>query len=306
LPNAAIARIFLRLHAPNGRESARERTNISTSRSPNSNMKSDLSQQQIKSYRENGFVVIEDFLDAAELKEWREAVDEAVGLRGDQIVPGGNIDHLKRPKTVYYDKVFKQRVNLWQTDERVKRLMLDERLGKLATDLAGVDGIRIWHDQALIKQPWGNPTSWHLDTPYWSFDSPDALSIWVALDDATLENGCLFFLPGTHKSARFQNVGIGENMGDLFNVYPEWRALKAVAAPMRAGSCSFHNGLTAHAAHANMTPGLRRAMTCAYMPDGCVYNGKQNILTKEQIARLRVGDPLSDNAQNPLIYCRNK
>jgi ectoine hydroxylase-related dioxygenase (phytanoyl-CoA dioxygenase family) len=142
--------------------------------------------------------------------------------------------------------------------------------------------------------------------PYWSFDSPKAISIWVALDDATLENGCLFFLPGTHKIKRFDNVGIGPNMGDLFELYPQWKQLTAVAAPMRAGSCSFHNGLTAHAAHANMTPGWRRAMTCAYMPDGSRFNGKQNVLTKEQVQKLKVGELLNDERQNPLIYRRRR
>ena len=265
-------------------------------------MKIELTPPQIQSYRDHGFIVLEDFLSSAELQEWRDAVDEAVGARGDVRLPGQNVPS----KSDYYDKVFKQRVNLWQTSERMKKIMLDERLGKLATELSGADGIRVWHDQALIKQPWANPTSWHLDVPYWSFDSRDALSIWVALDDATFENGCLFFLPGTHKTARFDNVGIGENMADIFNIYPEWRETKSIAAPMKAGSCSFHNGLVAHGAHANMTPGFRRAMTCAYMPDGCRFNGKQNILTKEQIARLKVGDLLNDDKQNPLLYSRKK
>jgi ectoine hydroxylase-related dioxygenase (phytanoyl-CoA dioxygenase family) len=71
---------------------------------------------------------------------------------------------------------------------------------------------------------------------------------------------------------------------------------------MKAGSCSFHSGLTAHGAGANMTPGFRRAMTCAYMPDGSTFNGRQNILTDEQISRLKIGDVLEDDAQNPLIY----
>ena len=71
---------------------------------------------------------------------------------------------------------------------------------------------------------------------------------------------------------------------------------------MKAGSCSFHNGLTIHGAHANMTSGYRRAMTCAYMPDGNIYNGIQNILSDEQVAKLQIGDPLNDDIQNPLIY----
>ncbi|MEO6636923.1 MAG: phytanoyl-CoA dioxygenase family protein, partial [Ginsengibacter sp.] len=76
------------------------------------------------------------------------------------------------------------------------------------------------------------------------------------------------------------------------------------AAPMKAGSCSFHNGLTIHGAHANMTPGFRRAMTCAYMPDGNTFNGTQNILSNELVARLKNSDLLNDDKQNPLIFSK--
>jgi len=93
-------------------------------------------------------------------------------------------------------------------------------------------------------------------------------------------------------------------IGDIFKAYPEFRSSKPFAATMKAGSCSFHNGLTIHGAHANMTPGFRRAMTCAYMPDGNVFNGTQNILSDEQVARFKVGDLLNDDKQNPLIYSK--
>jgi ectoine hydroxylase-related dioxygenase (phytanoyl-CoA dioxygenase family) len=71
---------------------------------------------------------------------------------------------------------------------------------------------------------------------------------------------------------------------------------------MKAGSCSFHNGLTIHGAHANMTAGYRRAMTCAYMPEGAVFNGIQNILSDADFSRLKIGDLLNNDALNPLIY----
>jgi len=184
--------------------------------------------------------------------------------------------------------------------------MLDQRIGRLAADLEGIEGIRVWHDQTLIKPPWANATSWHLDNPYWSFTSRHATSIWIALDDATMQRGCLYFLPGSHKEATEDNVTIGPSMGDLFKVYPQWAGRDPVVAQMKAGSCSFHNGLCAHAAGPNMTPLFRRAMTCGFMPDGATFNGKQNILTKEQVARLQVGDVLDDEAQNPLIFSRTK
>jgi ectoine hydroxylase-related dioxygenase (phytanoyl-CoA dioxygenase family) len=262
-------------------------------------MRTKLTQAQIDHYRENGFVVIKNFLSPRELAAWRAAVDDAVGRRGQQRILG---HEEKINEEAYYNNVFIQRVNLWMDNEPIRKLMLDKRLGKVAATLAGVDGIRIWHDQALIKQPWANPTGWHLDNPYWSFSSRDAITIWVALDDVTLENGCMWFIPGTHKTATFDNATIGPNMGDLFKIYPDWKKQKAVPIPMKAGSWSFHNGIIAHAAGANMTPGWRRAMTCAYMPDGSTFNGKQNILRKEQIAQLTVGDVLADDNQTPLIY----
>ncbi len=265
-------------------------------------MRSEVTQQEIESYQENGYVVIEDFLEPDELETWRQSVDEAVAQRQDRKLADGRM----RSGDSYYDRVFIQRINLWQDHDGMKELMIDARLGKMATDLAQIDGIRIWHDQALIKQPWGNPTGWHLDNPYWSFSSRDAISLWVALDDATLHNGCLYFIPGTHKTATYDNVGIGQNIGDLFTSYTEWALLNSVPAPMKAGSCSFHNGLLAHGAGANMTPDFRRAMTCAYMPDGSTFNGTQNILAPDKMEQLTIGDVLDDDVQNPLIYHSSK
>jgi ectoine hydroxylase-related dioxygenase (phytanoyl-CoA dioxygenase family) len=269
-------------------------------------MKSKLSHEQINKYQQDGFLVIEDFLSASELENWRQALDEAIAKRKGNKLPDrasvyGKGDDADKS---YYDNVFDQLINLWQDNERMRSIMLDEDLGRMAAELAGVEGIRIWHDQALIKRPWANPTSWHLDTPYWSFSDRKAISIWVALDDATLENGCLFFIPASHKQTTFENPGIGKNMGAIFDYYPQFKTARSVAAPMKAGTCSFHNGLTIHGAHANMTSGFRRAMTCAYMPDGNVFNGTQNILSDAQVASLKVGEPLVDENQNPLVFHR--
>jgi ectoine hydroxylase-related dioxygenase (phytanoyl-CoA dioxygenase family) len=269
-------------------------------------MKTVLTQQQIRSYQQDGFLLIEDFLDQEELAFWRQAVIEAIEQRNGQKMPGSDIkvgeDDGINEDIEYYSKVFDQMLNLWQTNDKVKKLMVNEELGKLGAQLADWEGTRIWHDQALIKRPWANPTSWHLDTPFWSFSDRRALSIWVALDDATYQNGCLYFIPGSNSETTFENPGIGKNMDAVFEFYPQFKNVKSVAVPMKAGSCSFHNGLTIHGAGANMTNGFRRAMTCAYMPDGATFNGIKNILSDEQVARLKVGDLLNDDAVNPLIY----
>jgi ectoine hydroxylase-related dioxygenase (phytanoyl-CoA dioxygenase family) len=269
-------------------------------------MKTSITPEHIASYHDNGFLVIENFLDPEELAFWRLAVDEAVLERNGVKIPGTNIrmedDDGSNTEMDYFANVFDQLLNLWQTNDKVRKLMLDNRLGKLASTLAGVNGVRIWHDQALIKRPWANPTSWHLDTPFWSFSDRRALSIWIALDDATVENGCLYFIPGSHLVTTYENPGITKNMNAVFNFYPQLAKKQPFCAAMKAGSASFHNGLCIHGAGANMTPGFRRAMTCAYMPDGCTFNGIQNILSDEIVKALSVGAPLNNNEQNPLIY----
>ena len=92
----------------------------------------------------------------------------------------------------------------------------------MAAELAGVDSIRLYHDHALYKPPWGNPTNWHVDNPYDPFYSRAAIMLWVALDDATVQNGCLYFLDGTHLQG---DVGVradlsSANVGGLFRAFP--------------------------------------------------------------------------------------
>lgn len=269
-------------------------------------------EEQKQLYCSQGFLVVDHFLDAAELDRWRDVVDAAVAARGGQRMSFAEDSSAEaralgesEEERRYYEQVFTQRINLWQTDDGVRRLIVEPAFSRFAGELAGVDGLRLWVDQAFVKPPFGNPTAYHLDVPFWSFRSPDAITIWVALDDATIENGCLYYVPGSHKAGKYDNVRIGNELGALFDVYPEWSDVTAVAAPVPAGGALFHNGLTFHGAGANMTPRPRRAMTCAYMPAGSTFNGQPNALPPAYLRALMVGDLLDNEAQNPLVYARH-
>jgi phytanoyl-CoA hydroxylase len=253
-----------------------------------------LTSEEVTTYRKQGFVVVEDFLSPEELQQWRHAVDSAVGARSRaadlerkrRLVAGGT----KSEDPSYYSTVFTQRLQLWTDSQHMREIMLDPEIGRMAAVLAGVEGIRIWHDQALIKEPWASPTGFHLDNPYWSYSNKAALSIWVALDDATQQNGAMIFCPGSHLATDCnRNSGIGQDLGELFSLYPEMK-VAPVVVPMKAGTASFHNGMLAHGAGANMTPGRRRAMTCGYMPTGSTFNGQQNVLPSDYVATLAVGE----------------
>lgn len=269
-------------------------------------------QEQVDFYQENGFVVIEDFLNREELETWRTTIDDAVAIGKSQpsksdrkpqdLGRTGDVVY-KEGKDDYCRRIFTQKLNLWMHHEGVKDLMLDSRLGNLVSQLSGVDRFRIWHDQALYKEPWANPTVWHFDCPYFSFHSRDAITMWVALDDATIQNGCMYFLPGAYKMADFdrENVSFEDSIDKLFQVWPEWADIEPVVNTLKAGSCSFHNGLTAHGAGANMTLRRRRAMTCTYMPDGSTFNGQTNVLPDDYLATLKIGDVLNNDQLIPLL-----
>jgi phytanoyl-CoA hydroxylase len=280
-------------------------------------MRTEPTAEEKEFYRENGYLSVPQFLESAELAVWREVVDAAIAARGEQRFsfaardsadpagkPGDRCESAAVDDKAYYNQVFTQRNNLWQTHEGFREVLFEPGLGRFVGELADVNGLRVWHDQALVKEPYGNPTGFHLDVPYWSFTSADAITIWIALDEATLANGCLYYVPGSHKARKFDNVAIGREIGALFTVYPEWRDVRAVPCPVPAGGAVLHNGLTFHGAGANMTPGRRRAITCAYMPDGARFNGQANVLPPAYLRTLAVGDVLDNEDQNPLVYRR--
>src|SRR5579872_5994232 len=110
-----------------------------------------LTNEQVDSYQQNGFLVIDNFLSAEELEDWRATVMEAVRQRGGQKMPGkegktGEDDGINED-TEYFGKVFDQLINLWQTHASVKRLMTDARLGEMAARLAGGAGFGTGKDK---------------------------------------------------------------------------------------------------------------------------------------------------------------
>ena len=253
---------------------------------------------EVDLYRRNGFLVVSDFLTRSELECWRDAVHESVDEHIRLEAPNN------QKEDGYYKHVFIQCVNIWKTNEKIKQIATDPRLGKLATDLAGTSGVHLYHDHALIKEPWANPTNFHIDNPYDPYDSRQAIMLWVALDDATMQNGCMYLLPGTHLRSHFKFTGVleREGVGGLFDEYPDWMGLEPYVAEMKAGDAVFLSGMIAHAAGPNMTPRPRRAYAMLFMPQGATYNGRRSGLPYELVEKLKVGDVIPHHEELPLLF----
>lgn len=117
-----------------------------------------LSREYIDFYRENGFVKLKHVLSPETIQYMNKTISaEVVRL---------NTQHLPMEERDTYGKAFLQIMNIWTRSELVKEIVFSKRLAKLAADLMGVDGVRMYHDQALFKEPGGGHTPWHADQYY--------------------------------------------------------------------------------------------------------------------------------------------
>lgn len=237
-----------------------------------------LTQEQIDQYRRDGFIQLDDVITGHVLEAMRGAVVNAVAIETNEAPD--------RPRTgaqATYEKIFNQKVNLWQRHPDVARFTLSAALGRIAMRLEGRP-MRLWHDQALFKEPMkgNNRTPWHQDAVYWPHvDRWHQTTIWIALKDATTHNGCMAFVEGTHSLGPQPAVDLSDPQ-DLFDYAPHLRPVKPVPRPLKAGSATFHNGLTFHYAGPNKSDGTREAFAIIYMPDGTRFDGKPHIVTDEQ------------------------
>ncbi|MEP7342394.1 MAG: phytanoyl-CoA dioxygenase family protein [Acidobacteriota bacterium] len=233
----------------------------------------------------------------------RQAARKVLGPKLMPVGLSSVLDTNQGDQGSFYANVYTQVIGSSRENEELRGCVFDPQLGSVVAQLSAMIGVRIYHDQALFKMPRSNFTSWHLDTPYWSFHSPQALTMWLALDDMTPENGCMRYLPGSHHTARMdKNLSIGSDFDGIFKYYPEWKKIEPVLCPCRAGTAVFHNGLVAHAAGPNLGDRPRRAYAIAFMPEQATFNGIKDVMSSEYFKMLKVGDPLANEEVYPLIW----
>ncbi len=156
-----------------------------------------LTDEQIKTFQQNGFVKGGRVLSDDEVEELREELDRVVRERDDESI--------KQPvrTSVWGEQSGKpvwQIVNIWEVSSAYERLMHHPFIVDAISRLTGADELMVWHDQIQHKPAGhGGVTGWHQDAPLWPIIRPmTPVSAWVALDDATVENGCMWMTPGSH------------------------------------------------------------------------------------------------------------
>ena len=222
-----------------------------------------IDREKVSLYRENGFIKIEQVIPDVLLGHVREVIGAAVLLRKQS-------DKRMLAEKSQYEQSFLQCGYLCWDFPAVRDIVFSKRLAGIARDLMAVDHIRLWHDQALYKEPGGRITDMHQDISYWPMHTPNTTTIWMALQDVPVEKGCLYFLPGTHKIGLEEYVDIFKNP----HIPDSVQASPRVDVPLRAGDATFHSGLTFHGARSNQTDLMREAMTIIYMEDGTRFSAE--------------------------------
>jgi ectoine hydroxylase-related dioxygenase (phytanoyl-CoA dioxygenase family) len=155
--------------------------------------------------------------------------------------------------------------------------------------------VRLWHDQLFCKPAHhGGVVAWHQDYSYWTRTQPMAhLSCWIGLDDSTRENGCVHYVPGSHRWNLLPRADFANDMDAILNsLTPEQkREFKPVAIELKKGECSFHHPLMVHGSYENRTDRLRRAIVINVFRDGVVSASDAPPL--EGVPPIPVGEKMS-------------
>jgi phytanoyl-CoA hydroxylase len=221
-----------------------------------------LSPAEVDFFQQHGYLTIKNLLTADELEYYRQLYDDFLngkldteGLRSD--LSGETSGDAKIPEKI--TQIMRPSLIVEELVEKA----LHQRALHIAQQLLGED-MDMDFDMLIAKAPFTDKiTPWHQDEAYW-LDMPDkrAVSCWVALDPSTKENGCMWYVPGSHMEELRPHGQVG-NKGALVC---ECNEEEAVAEELMPGSCTFHHGRTLHYSRGNSTATNRRAFIVNFRP----------------------------------------
>jgi ectoine hydroxylase-related dioxygenase (phytanoyl-CoA dioxygenase family) len=257
----------------------------------------EVSAEAIAFYREYGYVKLKNVLSA-------EVLEYYGGIITDLVFKLNKLTKPMEERTTY-ERAFLQIMNLWREDETAKEFVFSKRLAQIAADLMEVEGVRLYHDQALYKEPSGGITPWHADQYYWPLASPKTTTVWIPLQATPMEMGPLAF------AEKSQSVEIGRDL----KISDESEAMMQESlkqfelneTPFDLGEVSFHAGWLFHRAGANVSNQARKVMTMIYMDkDQRVMQAKNDNQVADWetwLASVPVGS-IPDSPLNPVLYSR--
>lgn len=256
-----------------------------------------LSKEQIDFFEKNRFIKVKGVFDEPTIRYFSDVISERVNQM--------NKVKTKVDERDTYGKAFLQLFNLWREDEVVRQMVFSKRLAKIAADLMQVEGVRLYHDQALYKEAGGGITPWHADQYYWPLATDKTVTAWIPLQATPLEMGPLEFSAGSHKIMEGRELEIGDESETVMQQRLRVADFKHVVEAFDLGEVSFHSGWIFHRAGANTTKEMRRVMTVIYMDRDMKLKQPENknqILDWETWCPGAVVGEVINTPINPVLY----
>ncbi|WP_337099183.1 phytanoyl-CoA dioxygenase family protein [Paenibacillus sp. YIM B09110] len=234
-----------------------------------------ITQQDKEIFNRDGYWISPKLFDDEQIEQLREAHRRI--WSGDYDGDGVPMNHFRLSDN---PGALRKLDNGWWINDEVKKAVLDPFIGELSADLLDTDEIRLWHDQVIYKPGIGSEISdagnvgWHQDYGYWQCsDTPDMITVWIALQDTDLSNGGMMTILGSHKWGLVPDSDsfFNQNMEELKHKYSDGRSWVEEPCILKAGQASFHHGLTFHGSGPNRTNDPRLSVVSHVMKGGTSY-----------------------------------
>jgi ectoine hydroxylase-related dioxygenase (phytanoyl-CoA dioxygenase family) len=256
-----------------------------------------VSDDQVARFARDGFIRLKNVFDAETLDHYGRAITGQTVALNTQTLP------LEERST--YDKAFLQVMNLWEQGGLPREFVFGRRLAGIAAALLQVEGVRLYHDQSLYKEPGGGITPAHADQYYWPVASDRTITAWVPLQAVPQDMGPLAFFVGSQHVEFGRDLGISDESEAKITADMERHGFPIVDGPFDLGEVSFHLGWTFHRAGPNRSHDPRSVMTLIYMDRDMVLKAPENSQQQNDWDRWCPGATVGqviDTPLNPVLF----
>ena len=247
-----------------------------------------LTQNEIEKYNEDGYLIPNFTMPEKELLEIEELHNSLIK---------------KFPKFRNYCPA------LLLHDERFLKYCFNNEILNIIEQLIGKN-FALWNSSFFAKPAFnGYATPWHQDGQYWPIRPLATCSVWLAIDEATSENGCLRFIKGSHKEKILKKHKLNESKNLTLNqeiLKSEFIEKNSIDLILKRGQISLHDVYMVHGSKKNESPNSRRAMTMRFMPTTSVFDHKFVFNTRDfSITKIYQARGVDKSMKNNIIPLNN-
>lgn len=259
-----------------------------------------LTDDQVAFFHENGYLSGVKLLDDQQIERLREELSQIA----DPAHPGNSLFHqFYSNESSDPNAVLFHALGAWRIGPGFHDVLWNPAFVMAASQLLKSQPVRFWHDQLFCKPAQhGGVVAWHQDYSYWTRTVPmQHLTCWVGLDDATTENGCLHYIPGSHRWGLLEKPELAGEMDGLLNSLNDEQKeqFEPVAIELQKGYATFHHPLMVHGSYANNSENMRRAFVLNVFADGTLSDTESELMPGTPA--IPKGDPI-EGQFHPLLF----